>query len=274
MSEERPGLVKEITSLNNPLVKEIRALMQRKNREADGLFVTEGMKLVADAAEAGWPIRTLVYATKVKDHPLVEKLARTCKSGGGLVLEVTEAILSKITRRDNPQMVVGVFTQQWAELPVKTGESGDLWIALEGVKDPGNLGTVIRTADAVGARGVVLVGETTDPFGVEAVRATMGSIFHVPLAKVSVAEFSSWRSSWSGQLVGTHLKGAVDYRSVDYAQPTMLLMGNEQSGLPDNVAELCDKLILIPMAGKADSLNLAIATAVTAFEIRRNHLSL
>lgn len=266
--------VKHITSLTNPLVKELRALMQRKNREADGVFVTEGLKLVTDADEAGWPIRTLVYAGRVKDHPLIKTLTASCQAAGGSVLEVTEAILSKITRRDNPQMVVGVFDQRWAQLPDGQGKTGDLWIALEGVKDPGNLGTVIRTADAVGARGVVLLGETTDPFGLEAVRATMGSIFHVPLVSVSVEDFSVWRAHWAGQVVGTHLKGAVDYRSLDYAPPTMLLMGNEQSGLPDEIAAFCDHLILIPMAGKADSLNLAIATAVTAFEIRRGFLAL
>ncbi|TIT24926.1 MAG: RNA methyltransferase, partial [Mesorhizobium sp.] len=137
----------------------------------------------------------------------------------------------------------------------------DVWVALDRVRDPGNLGTVIRTVDAVGAKGIILVGETTDPFSVETVRATMGSIFAVPVAKATPETFLAWRKSFPGLVAGTHLKGAVDYRSVDFSQgPVLLMMGNEQQGLPDSLAESCDRLLRIPQAGRADSLNLAVAT--------------
>ncbi len=144
----------------------------------------------------------------------------------------------------------------------------DVWVALDRVRDPGNLGTVIRTIDAVGAKGVILVGETTDPFSMEAVRATMGSIFSVPIVKATEDAFLAWRKGFPGLVAGTHLKGAVDYRTVDFSgRPTLLLMGNEQQGLPDQLAGACDRLLRIPQAGRADSLNLAVATGVMLFEI-------
>ena len=182
-------------------------------------------------------------------------------------------MLSTISRRDNPQMVVGVFGQRWLKPEAIRAQDGDLWIALDRVRDPGNLGTIIRTADCAGAKGIILVGETTDPWSIEAVRATMGSLFHMPVARMGVEAFLQWRKGWPGMVVGTHLEGAVDYRGVDYSgKPVLLLMGNEQQGLPPALAESCDRLCLIPMAGQADSLNLAVATGVMVFEIRRHAL--
>lgn len=269
-----PGAIRAVTSLNNPTIKEIRALALPKYRKESGLFVTEGMKLVADAVEEDWPIRILAYGNKVAGHPIVRRVALRTHARGGEVLEVTDAVLAKMTRRDNPQMVVGVFEQRLvAPSAIRPGPRG-VWVALEGIKDPGNLGTIIRTVDASGAEGVILVGDTVDPFGVEAVRATMGSIFHVPLARITADEFAEWRKSWPGIVVGTHLAGAEDYRKIDYARPVLLLMGNEQSGLDERFAALCDHRVKIPQAGRADSLNLAIATGVMLFEIRRSELHL
>ncbi|MFH1795979.1 MAG: RNA methyltransferase [Pseudomonadota bacterium] len=274
MTERRAvGQVKEVTSLANPIVKDIKSLAMKKFRDQRNAFMAEGLKLVIDALDLGWTIDTLVFAKSAKGNPAVEKVAARTVASGGLVLEVTEKVLSAITRRDNPQMVVGVFHQRWKPLAEVRPAAGDVWVALDRVRDPGNLGTVIRTADAVGAKGVILVGDTTDPFAVETVRATMGSVFAVPVAKASEQEFLAWRKGFGGLLVGTHLKGAVDYRSVPYAgKPVVLLMGNEQQGLPENLAAACDRLVLIPQAGRADSLNLAVATGVMLFEIRRDAL--
>lgn len=274
MNERRAvGQVKEVTSLANPIVKDIKALALKKFRDQRGVFMAEGLKLVIDALDLGWAIETLVFAKSGRGNPAVEKVAARTVAAGGLVLEVTEKVLSAITRRDNPQMVVGVFRQRWTALADVSPARGDVWVALDRVRDPGNLGTAIRTADAVGARGVILVGDTTDPFSVETVRATMGSIFAVPVARASEQEFLAWHKGFTGLLVGTHLKGAVDYRTVPYAgKPVVLLMGNEQQGLPDTLASACDRLVLIPQAGRADSLNLAVATGVMLFEIRRDAL--
>ncbi|MET3793543.1 TrmH family RNA methyltransferase [Aquamicrobium terrae] len=269
------GRVKEVTSLSNPLVKDIKALALKKFRDQNNAFMAEGLKLVIDALDLGWEIRTLIFAKAGRGNAAVEKVAARTVAAGGDVLEVSEKVLSSITRRDNPQMVVGVFTQRLAPLKDIRPAKGDVWVALDRVRDPGNLGTVIRTVDAVGAKGVILVGDTTDPFSLETVRATMGSIFAVPVAKAGAEPFLAWRKGFPGLVAGTHLKGAVDYRSVDFSgKPVLLLMGNEQQGLPDDLAASCDRLLRIPQAGRADSLNLAVATGVMLFEIRRDALKL
>ncbi|TPK43265.1 RNA methyltransferase [Mesorhizobium sp. B2-5-4] len=270
-----PGQVKEVTSLANPLVKDIKALALKKFRDQQNAFMAEGLKLVIDALDLGWQIRTLVFAKAGRGNAAVEKVAARTVAAGGTVLEVSEKVLVAITRRDNPQMVVGVFSQKLLALKDIRADNGDVWVALDRVRDPGNLGTVIRTADAVGARGIILVGDTTDPFSVETVRATMGSIFAVPVAKATTEAFLAWRGGFSGLVAGTHLKGAVDYRSVDFSRgPVLLMMGNEQQGLPESLAASCDRLLRIPQAGRADSLNLAVATGIMLFEIRRGALKL
>jgi TrmH family RNA methyltransferase len=271
----RVGQVKEVTSLANPIIKDIKALTNKKSREESGTFLAEGLKLVIDAIELGWAIRTLVYAKAAKGKPLVEQMAARTVASGGLVLEVSEKVIASITRRDNPQMVVGIFEQRWAPLKGIRPKEGETWVALDRVRDPGNLGTIIRTADAAGASGIILVGETTDPFSLETVRATMGSVFAVPVARATPEEFIAWRKSAGVSVVATHLAGAVDYRTIDYRKkPVVLLMGNEQSGLPEQLAREADALARIPQQGRADSLNLAVATAVMLFEARRHLLSL
>jgi TrmH family RNA methyltransferase len=266
--------VKHITSLANPLVKEIRGLALPKNRKASGLFLAEGLKLVADAVEQGWTPRMLVYSGAVAEQPLVRRLTANAHAQSGAVISVNEAVLAKISRRDNPQTVLGVFAQRLMPIAGVQPKPVDVWVALESVRDPGNLGTIIRTADAVGAAGVILVGETVDPFSTEATRATMGSIFAVPLVRANRAEFAILAKRWPGAVVGTHLSATLDYRRVDYRAPVLLAMGGEQAGLTPEAAQLCSTLVKIPMAGKADSLNLAVATAVMLFEIRRGVLKL
>ncbi|MDM9647197.1 RNA methyltransferase [Rhizobium sp. S163] len=271
----RVGQVKEVTSLANPIIKDIKALSDKKTREQSGTFMAEGLKLVIDAIELGWTIRTLVYAKAAKGKPLVEQMAAKTVASGGLVLEVSEKVLSSITRRDNPQMVVGVFENRWKPLRDIRPAKGETWIALDRVRDPGNLGTIIRTADAAGASGVILVGETTDPFSLETVRATMGSVFAMPVSRATPEEFIAWKKQAGVFLVATHLAGSVDYRTIDYkAKPVVILMGNEQSGLPEQLAREADALARIPQQGLADSLNLAVASAVMMFEARRHLLSL
>ncbi len=271
------GLVKEITSTANQLIKDIRGLGMKKNRDAGDVFVAEGLKLVTDAVEGGWIVKTLVYGSKAVDDPglkqHVESLAAKIHARGGTIIKVNDKVLRSIARRDNPQMVIGVVEQRWLPLekvkPYRTG----LWVALDRVRDPGNLGTIIRTADAVGADGVLLVGAVTDAFAIETVRATMGSLFHVPLARISEEKFLTWRKSWPGTIVGTHLEGSADHRTLDYSTgPVMVLMGNEQQGLPDSLARACDHLALIAMDDAADSLNLAVATGIMLFEARRHAL--
>jgi RNA methyltransferase, TrmH family len=269
----RPGQVKEVTSLANPVVKDIKALALKKHREETNSFMAEGLKLIIDALDLGWKLKILVIAKAALDKPLAVKTTARAVASGALVLEANEKVIGAITRRDNPQGVIGVFEQRWQSLRDIHPSGEDVWIALDRVRDPGNLGTILRTADAVGAKGIILIGDTVDPFAVETVRATMGSIFAMPVARATESEFVSFRKIFKGLVTGTHLLGAVDYRSIDYSgQPILLVMGNEQAGLTEGLAAACDRLIRIPQEGRADSLNLAIATAVALYEIRRHAL--
>lgn len=271
----RVGQVKEVTSLTNPIIKDIKLLAQKKHRDETRSFMAEGLKLVIDALDLGWKIKTLIYAKAAKGKPHVEQVAAKTFARGGLVLEVSEKVLSTITRRDNPQMVVGIFEQRYRALKDIRPELGETYVALDRVRDPGNLGTIIRTADAAGASGIILVGETTDPFSLETVRATMGSVFAMPVVRASVEDFVKWKKQAGVKVVATHLAGSVDYRTIDYkSKPVVLLMGNEQAGLPEELAREAGALARIPQAGRADSLNLAIATGIMLFEARRHLLAL
>lgn len=275
MTQKHMGQVKEITSLANPIIKDMKALSLKKNRDREGVFMAEGLKLVIDALDLGWTIRTFLFSKAGLGNPIIEKTAARTKAAGGLIIEASQKVMESVTRRDNPQMVVGVFEQRWFPIETLQEKGDEVYIALDRVRDPGNLGTIIRTADAVGAKGLILVGDTTDPFSLETVRATMGSIFAMPLYRLSADAFLQWRKNFKGTIIGTHLKGSVDYRTIDYSKgPTILFMGNEQQGLPDNLADSCDTLARIPQAGRADSLNLAVATGVMLYEIRRNTIAL
>jgi RNA methyltransferase, TrmH family len=261
------GRVKTVTSLTNPTVKAVRALHLRKARDATGLFVVEGLKAVTEGIETGHAPAILLYGPEAADHPLLLRAVQAARAAGGEVIEVTPDILAKVSRRDNPQAVVGVFSQMFQPITGLSPQSHQVWVALHRVRDPGNLGTIVRTADAAGCGAVILVGECCDPYSVEAVRATMGSIFAVPLIKASEAEFADWRSGWPGSVAGTLLTATTDYRAAAYQPPTLILMGNEQQGLPPEMAALCDVTVKIPMRGRADSLNLAVATGVMIYAV-------
>ena len=253
-----------VTSLANPTVKAVRALHLRKERDETGLFVAEGLKNVTEGVELGHAPRILLYGRDA-EHPLLKQAIAATLAARGEVIEVTQDILAKVSRRDNPQAVVGVFAQTFRPLAEIDPKAAPCFVALHRVRDPGNLGTIVRTADAAGCGGVILVGECCDPYSVEAVRATMGSIFAVPLTRASEAEFADWRRAWPGSVVGTLLSAAVDHRAADYRKPAMVLMGNEQQGLPPEMAALCDVAVKIPMRGRADSLNLAVATGIMIY---------
>jgi TrmH family RNA methyltransferase len=253
-----------VTSLTNPTVKAVRALHLRKERDETGLFVAEGLKNVTEGVELGHAPKILLYG-RDGDHPLLKQAIAATLAGHGEVIEVTQEILAKVSRRDNPQAVVGVFAQTFRPLAEIDPTAAPCFVALHRVRDPGNLGTIVRTADAAGCGGVILVGECCDPYSVEAVRATMGSIFAVPLTRASEAEFAAWRGGWPGSVVGTLLSAAVDHRVADYRKPALVLMGNEQQGLPPEMAGLCDVTVKIPMRGRADSLNLSVATGIMIY---------
>lgn len=276
MSEHKRGLIKEITSLANPELKAAKALTLKKNRTAEKRFLAEGAKLAIDALDAGWGVETLFVARNMMDEPHIAKLAMRAVNSGATLLKVPEKAIANMTRRDNPQAVVAIISERLSSLATLGSlNSGDTIIALDRVRDPGNLGTIIRTADAAGVKGVVLVGDCVDVFSLETVRATMGSLFAVPIVKTMPDELFAFAKTNNAQIIGTHLAGAKDYRALDYkSKPTIIFMGNEQSGLPDALAEQCTALALIPQTGKADSLNLAVASALMIYETRRHLLAI
>jgi RNA methyltransferase, TrmH family len=266
---------RHITSLTNDRIKFIRALDMRKTRKESGLFVAEGLSILMTAREHGLTPETLVYLAGSAEQGLARGLVHGALAGGAECLEVSAQVLGKLAEKDNPQAMMGVFRQRWAAPPTPTQLAKDaVWLALEEARDPGNLGTIMRTADAVGAAGVILVGTCCDPYQREAVRATMGSIFAIPLARMDAPAFITLAQAWPGTVAGTHLSGTSDFRTATYRGPSLIVMGGEGPGLSSALADACTDLVKIPMAGKLDSLNLAIATALMLYQVRGPWLSL
>lgn len=266
---------KVITSLTNDRIKAIRALEMRKVRKETRLFVAEGASLLITARDHGFVPETFIYQSGSNESGIVRGLVVWALKEGAEVLEVSEAVLAKLASKDNPQTVLGVFKQTFAPTPeTKKMAKDETWLALEEVRDPGNLGTIIRTCDAVGIAGVILIGSCCDPYSLEAIRATMGSIFAIPIVKMEREAFLVFAASWTGDVVATHLNATEDFRTVTYRGPELVVMGSEGPGLSDTIAAACKRRVKIPMSGELDSLNLSIATALTLYQIRGPKLKL
>jgi TrmH family RNA methyltransferase len=257
---------RQITAFSNPLVKDVRALREKKGRRRQGMFIAEGLRILTEAREAGRLPAILFYAEGTS-HPLVETLVAEVEAAHGDVVETTADILHKLSGKDNPQTVLGVYRAFETSLDRIDRAAAPLWIVAQALRDPGNLGTMLRTADAVGAGGLILVDDCVDPFSTEAVRASMGALFTQRVATASWEAFRSWLRAGEGQLIGTSLKAGLDYQAPRYEKPAFILVGNEAQGLPPAYEEECDLLVKMPMLGKADSLNAAVATAVMAYEV-------
>ena len=259
---------REITGFSNPLVKRVRSLREKKHRKREGMFLAEGLRILTEAREEGVLPDMLFYAQEAPPHPLAAELIDAVDAAGGEVIVTSADILSKISGKDNPQAIVGVYPDRTTALADLDRSAADIWIVAQSLRDPGNLGTILRTGDAVGAGGLILVDDCVDPFSVEAVRASMGALFTQKIVQCRWSDFLGWLRSGPGQLIGTSLKTDKDYQQPDYTSPAFLLVGNEAQGLPRDYEAQCDLLVKIPMLGKADSLNAAVATAVMAYEIR------
>ena len=259
-------MVRQITAFSNPLIKDVRALRDKKHRRETGLFMAEGLRILTEAREAGHVPVHLFYASGTR-HVLLDSLIAEVEAAGGDVVETNADILHKLSGKDNPQTVLGVYRAFDLSLDRIHRSDARLWIVAQALRDPGNLGTILRTGDAVGAGGLILVDDCVDPFSVEAVRATMGALFTQRLAHARWPDFVQWLRAGPAQLVGTSLKAELDYQAPRYAPPTFILVGNEAQGLPADYEAECDLLVKMPMLGKADSLNAAVATAVMAYEV-------
>jgi TrmH family RNA methyltransferase len=223
---------------------------------------------LTEARDSGQLPDIVAFSAEGARHPLAAEIIAATEAAGGDAIETDPDILSKMSGKDNPQMLIGAYRQPEMSLERIDRSAAPLWIVAQALRDPGNIGTILRTGDAVGSGGLVLIDDCADPFSVEAVRASMGAIFTQQVASARWPEFIAWLRAGDGQLVGTSLKATQDYLEAKYQKPCFLLIGNEQQGLPGDYESECDLLVKIPMAGRADSLNAAMATAVMAFAIK------
>jgi TrmH family RNA methyltransferase len=259
---------RQVTAFSNTTVKRLRSLRDKKHRKSEGLFLAEGLRIVAEARDSGRLPEIVAFSAEGAKHPLAAEIIAATEAAGGEAIETTPDILSKMSGKDNPQMLLGAYRQPDTALERIDRSAAPLWIVAQALRDPGNIGTILRTGDAVGGGGLILIDDCADPFSVEAVRASMGALFTQQIATARWEEFLPWLRSGPGQLAGTSLKATHDYLEAEYRQPCFLLIGNEQQGLPAAYEAECDLLVKIPMAGRADSLNAAVAAAVMAFAIR------
>lgn len=255
-----------ISSSSNPAIKRIRSLRQRKERERSGLFFIEGIRLVTEALQSRAPVETLVIAPDLLTSAFAWELI-TSQAADLPRIEVTAEVFKSISTKEGPQGIGALVRQRWELLEQIRLERGLGWVALDAVQDPGNLGTILRTGDAVGCTGVILLGATTDPYDPAALRASMGAIFSQRLVRASFDAFADWKRQQYYPLIGTSDAATENYRAVAYPAPLLLLMGSERQGLSSEQQAVCDHIVRIPMIGRSDSLNLAVATGVMLYEI-------
>lgn len=259
-----------ITSFRNPLVKRIKRLRQKKYRQEEGAFFVEGLRPVLSAVESGAPVETIVYATDLLHSPVAWGMIRDQEAGGRACVELAADVFASISERDHPVglgAIVRVSMLALDDLPVGPE---DVYVALVEVSEPGNLGTVIRTVDAVGAAGLILVGRTVDPFHPTAVKASMGSLFGIRVGHVETTTgLLEWAAANGLHTVATSAGAKSSYWQAGYRWPVLLVLGSEGEGLPAEVIRSAELAVTIPMSGSASSLNLAVAAGLLLYELRR-----
>jgi len=257
-----------ITSMSNPRVKWIRALVKdRKERQASQLFYIEGLRLVTEAVQVGARIETLVVAPDLLQSEHGWSMVNGQTLRGTPIISLSGEVFKSISLKEGPQGIAALVRQEWFPLKEISMSPCNHWVALDSVADPGNLGTIMRTNDAVGGKGVILLDQSTDPYDPTALRASMGAVFSQKLVRASFEEFLSWKQANDVPLIGATGEGNFDYQAFAYPESLVILMGSERQGLLEHHKKACDALVRIPMVGRSDSLNLAVATAVILYEI-------
>ncbi len=262
----------DITSSHNPRIKAIRALSQRKKRRETALFFAEGIRLVGEAVQTAADIETLVVAPKLLRSDFGRDTVQRAEHDGVEVLYVSDDVFQSLSRKDGPQGLGAVVRQRWTTLDDIGAEDATPgktlgWVVLEDVGNPGNLGSILRTCEAVGASGVILLGDTVDPYDPASVRGSMGAVFSQQMVRSSLEALIQWKRRVGIPMTGTSDAATVDFRSAIYAPPLLLCLGSEQHGLSKEAMAACDTAVRIPMAGRADSLNLAVAAGVLLYEV-------
>lgn len=255
-----------ITSKSNTNIKNIRKLSDRKFREINNLFYIEGVRIIAEALVCNWIFKEVIVSLELIHDGFSLELVNRIREKKIQILEVDSKVFKSISQKDGPKGLAAVVYRNYDELSTIVKKRG-LWVALDRIQDPGNLGTIMRTAESIGAKGIILIDHCTDPFDITSVRASMGALFSLSIIKTNSHEFVELVKENNLDLFGTSDRGVTDYRSVKYPNDTILLMGSEREGLSTELINACTDLVFIPMSGKSDSLNIAIATAVCLFEI-------
>jgi RNA methyltransferase, TrmH family len=254
-----------ITSKSNPKIKQARTLQTRKEREATGLFLAEGITHVGAALDAGAKIDTLLYAPDLLKSQFGQGLVRQAEQKGVTCFDTSTEVFDSVSDKDNPSGLLAIVQKPVSNLQSLVSTSVSLFVALVAPQDPGNIGTILRTIDAVNASGLIVLDGGADPYHPNAVRASMGALFYKPLVSASFDELTTWARGNAYTIIGTSAKAAADYREADYKRPAILLMGNEQKGLSPEQIKACNTTVKMPMLGKVSSLNLAVATGVMLY---------
>jgi TrmH family RNA methyltransferase len=258
-----------ITSAANPLIKRVRLLADRRHRRREGAFVVRGVQPVWQAAEAGADIEVLIVAPELLRGPAVEMVAEQ-EARGVRVARLSAELFGRIGDRDSPAGLAAIVMKRAAALGELAVRPDSVFAALHEVANPGNLGTIIRTADAAGSAGVILVGQCTDPYDPAAVKASMGAVFSVPVAAVATpAEFLRWCREQGTAVAVTSASAPGSLWQTSLPKPLAILFGSEGAGLPEELLAAGDLQLRIPMTGTAESLNLAVAAGVLLYEAWR-----
>ena len=261
-----------ITDPRHPLIQRLRSLQTPKGRAESGCYLIEGIRHVARAIEADAPIEHLFVAPSTLASPLGQKLARRLRQSGTPCAKLAPDIYHRLSLAATPQGIGAVIRQDWLPLGAARPSRGDCWLAAEDVQSPGNLGTMIRTSEAAGAAGIILIGRTADPYDPTALRATMGALFTQKLVRTTAREFAAWSTSCRLTLIGSSPSAARDYREVRYRRPVVVLVGGERHGLSSELKSACSSLVRIPIARSGlDSLNVAVAAGILVYEAFYQH---
>lgn len=228
----------------------------------------EGIRHVAAAVEARAELQSVFYAPELLNSPYAQELIKEQSDRGISCYATTAEVFSSLSERENPQGLLGVVHRRDEGLADISPDNFNWGVALVAPQDPGNVGTILRTIDAVGASGLLLLDSSVDPTHPTTVRASMGALFWYPVLNVTFDDFANWVRQHGYHVFGTSAHGSVGYELIDnYERPMILMMGSEREGLTPDQAGLCDVLVRLPMQGQVTSLNLAVATGVMLYEM-------
>jgi RNA methyltransferase, TrmH family len=242
----------------------------RADRDASKLFYLEGVRNFISAVDQQLDIVTILFSEKLLTAPVARKLVRQSRRAGISTLSITPEQFRRISYTERASGIAAIVRQPWMRLSAVSPASGLCWVALEAVRSPGNLGTLIRTSEAVGGAGFILIGDRIDPFAPDIIRASMSGIFSQQFVRTSFPALTKWLHQHHCQMIGASPDGESDLHQFDYPKSTLIFLGEEREGLTPQQKDLCQHLVRIPMVGKADSLNLGVAGSLLLYEVYRS----